>query len=403
MVNKCTCCGDLIRGKEYTIGPNGTTFCDPCLQKIGLLVNNRNYGSTKVVENIYKKDSSGFEGVTQKVPTEIKKELDKYVIGQEDAKQVMAVAAYNHYKRVHLNKTTEDETIEKSNILMIGPTGSGKTHMIKSLAKVLDVPFAIADATTLTEAGYVGSDVESIVVSLLHAAGDNVDRAATGIVFIDEIDKLAQNGNGKEKRVVGGEGVQQALLKIIEGTKISVPVGAKGNNSLRKEVTIDTTDILFICGGAFPAIEPIIKKRMEQKEKNIGITEFLLSNIEDEDLSEFGLIPEFIGRLPVVTTLEDVSLEMFERILVEPKNAILTQYQRSFAYDGVELTFSKEAIHLIAENAAVRKRGARALRSEVERLLKNLMFEIPGSFVGGIRITGDFVKGLGKPIYIKKH
>jgi ATP-dependent Clp protease ATP-binding subunit ClpX len=378
----CSCCGDKIVKNDFIAVTKGF-ICSSCSAKINMLFVNKSKQNNEVVTNQIKKT------ITSQTPIDIKRELDMYVVGQENAKKVVSVAAYNHLKRLKLNEDNKSEILEKSNILLIGPTGSGKTYLIKSLAKILDVPFAIADATSLTEAGYVGSDVESIVASLVHAAGDEPAKAEKGIIFIDEIDKLAHQINNGEKRVVGGEGVQQALLKIIEGTKVTVPIMSSDDNTRKREVVIDTTDIMFICGGAFPALPKIIGDRLDCEETD----ENVLDKLVDEDLNTFGLIPELMGRLPIISVLSNISLEMYEKILVEPKNSLIRQYQRSFEYDNIKLCFSVEAIKEIALKANKRNRGARSLRTELEYLLKDLMFDLPGKYKGKIVITGGFVRG----------
>ena len=326
-----------------------------------------------------------------KNPKEIKQLLDQYVVGQDAAKEVMAVAAYNHYKRLDINhegsKTDSEVVVEKSNILMIGPTGCGKTHIVKSLAKVLDVPFAVADANSLTEAGYVGSDVESILVSLYRNADKDIDKAAMGIVFIDEIDKLVSQ-RGAE-RMVGGKGVQQGLLKILEGT--DAVLNLPGPNGAKEEFVIDTSNILFICGGAFEGLENIIADR-EGVEKCASF-----KSVKDEDLVKFGLIPEFVGRLPVLTTLNNMTADMLVKVLTEPKNALLKQYVELFKYDGIELSFEEDAIRAIAERAVARNRGARALRFEMEAVLNPYMFQLPGGNYKKVMFTREAVEGRGVP------
>ena len=310
--------------------------------------------------------------------------LDEYVIGQDYAKKVMSVAVYNHYKRVVTNTMDEIE-IDKSNMLMIGPTGSGKTYLVKTLARLLKVPLAITDATSLTEAGYIGDDVESVLSKLLQAADNDVDRAEHGIVFIDEIDKIAKKQN-TNSRDVSGESVQQGLLKLLEGAEVEVPVGATSKNAMVPLTTINTRNILFICGGAFPDIEEIIKERLN-KQASIGFQadlkdkydndENLLQKVTVEDVKKFGMIPEFIGRLPILFTLESLTVDMLVRILKEPKNAIIRQYQKLLALDEVNLVFEEDALRAIAEKAKEKKVGARALRSIIEEFMLDIMYEIP--------------------------
>ncbi len=339
-------------------------------------------------------------------PHKIKASLDEYVVGQEHAKKVISVAVYNHYKRVATGTMDEIE-IEKSNMLMIGPTGSGKTYLVKTLAKLLDVPLAIADATSLTEAGYIGDDIESVVSKLLAAADNDVEKAERGIVFIDEIDKIAKKKN-THSRDVSGESVQQGMLKLLEGAEIEVPVGANSKNAMVPLATINTKNILFICGGAFPDLEDIIKERLTKtatmgfnsmlkdafdKEKNI------LSKVKVEDLRKYGMIPEFLGRLPIVFTLEGLSKEMMVKILKEPKNAILKQYQKLLELDEVKLEFNDEALEAIADKAMEKDTGARALRSIIEEFMLDIMYEIPkDDNIGRVTITREYIEGTGGPI-----
>ena len=339
-------------------------------------------------------------------PHKLKEKLDEYVIGQEQAKKIISVAVYNHYKRVATG-TMDDIEIEKSNILLLGPTGSGKTYLVKTLAKLLDVPLAIADATTLTEAGYIGDDIESVVSKLLAAADNDVERAESGIIFIDEIDKIAKKKN-TTSRDVSGESVQQGMLKLLEGAEVEVPVGANSKNAMVPLTTINTRNILFICGGAFPDIEEIIKQRLTKtasigygatlkdafdKEKNI------LRKVTVEDIRKFGMIPEFIGRLPIICTLEGLNKSMLIDILKEPKNAILKQYQKLLALDEVDLVFSEDALESIAEKALERDTGARALRAIIEEFMLDIMYEIPkDDNIGRVTITRDYVEGKGAPL-----
>ncbi len=343
-------------------------------------------------------------------PHEIKARLDEYVIGQEYAKKVMSVAVYNHYKRVKKQKLAEfqdDIIIEKSNMLMLGPTGSGKTYLVQTLARLLNVPLAITDATSLTEAGYIGDDVESVLSKLLQNADNDVERAEYGIVFIDEIDKIAKKKN-TTSRDVSGESVQQGLLKLLEGADVEVPVGATNKNAMVPMTTINTKNILFVCGGAFPGLDEIITNRLT-KSFTMGFNSSLrsqyeedpdiLSKVTPEDLREYGMIPEFIGRLPMVFALRGLTKEALMRILVEPKNAILKQYQKLLAMDEVRLDFSEDAVALIAEKAMERDTGARALRSIIEEFMLDIMFEIPKDpTIGKVTITADYIKKTGAPL-----
>lgn len=338
-------------------------------------------------------------------PHEIKKKLDEYVIGQEQAKKIISVAVYNHYKRVATGTMDEIE-IEKSNILMIGPTGSGKTYLVKTLAKLLDVPLAIADATSLTEAGYIGDDIESVVSKLLAAADNDVERAERGIIFIDEIDKIARKKN-TTSRDVSGESVQQGMLKLLEGAEVEVPIGANSKNAMVPLATVNTRNILFICGGAFPDLEDIIKQRLN-KQTSIGYTAELkdkwdkekniLSKVTVDDIKKFGMIPEFVGRLPIICTLEGLGKEMLVQILKEPKNAILKQYQKLLNLDEVDLRFTDEALEAIAEKALEKDTGARALRAIIEEFMLDIMYEIPkDKNIGTVTITKAYIEGTGGP------
>jgi ATP-dependent Clp protease ATP-binding subunit ClpX len=339
-------------------------------------------------------------------PHRIKASLDEYVVGQEHAKKVISVAVYNHYKRIGTGTMDEIE-IEKSNMLMLGPTGCGKTYLVKTLARLLDVPLAIADATSLTEAGYIGDDIESVISRLLAAADNDVDRAEQGIVFIDEIDKIAKKRNANQ-RDVSGEAVQQGMLKLLEGSEVEVPVGAASKNAMVPMVTVNTKNILFICGGAFPGLEDIIKERLN-KQAAIGFMGDLkdkydedpniLSKVTVEDLRTFGMIPEFIGRLPIIFSLQALTKEMLVRILKEPRNAIIKQYQKLLALDEVELEFEDGALEAIAEKALEKKTGARALRAIIEELMLDIMYEIPkDENIGSVTITRAYIEHTGGPV-----
>ena len=339
-------------------------------------------------------------------PHKIKAQLDEYVIGQEHAKKAISVAVYNHYKRVATN-TMDSIEIEKSNILMIGPTGCGKTYLVKTLAKLLDVPLAIADATTLTEAGYIGDDIESVVSKLLAAADNDVEKAERGIIFIDEIDKIGKKKN-QNQRDVNGEAVQQGLLKLLEGAEVDVPVGSNSKNGMVPMETVDTRNILFICGGAFPGLEDIIKERLN-KQSSIGFNADLkdkydkdrniLQKVTVEDVKTFGMIPEFIGRLPVMLSLEALTKDMLVKILQEPKNAILKQYKKLLELDEVELLFNEDSLEAIAEKALEKDTGARALRAIIEEFMLDIMYEIPkDDNIGRVTITREYIEHTGGPI-----
>ena len=339
-------------------------------------------------------------------PHKIKQSLDEYVIGQDYAKKVISVAVYNHYKRVATG-TMDDIEIEKSNMLMIGPTGCGKTYLVKTLAKLLDVPLAIADATSLTEAGYIGDDIESVISKLLAAAGNDTERAEKGIVFIDEIDKIAKKKN-TNSRDVSGESVQQGMLKLLEGADVEMPVGANSKNAMVPLTTINTRNILFICGGAFPDLEEIIKERLT-KQSSMGFNaqlkdafdkeENLLSKVTVEDIRKFGMIPEFIGRLPIIFTLQGLTKDMLVKILTEPKNAILKQYQKLLELDEVKLEFADDALEAIAEKAMKKDTGARALRSIIEDFMLDIMYEVPkDDNIGKVTITRAYIEGTGGPL-----
>ena len=340
-------------------------------------------------------------------PHHIKASLDDYVVGQEHAKKVMSVAVYNHYKRVAAGESKDGVEIEKSNMLMVGPTGCGKTYIVKTLARLLDVPLAIADATSLTEAGYIGDDIESVLSKLLSAADNDVEKAERGIVFIDEIDKLAKKKNANQ-RDVSGESVQQGLLKLLEGAEVEVPVGATSKNAMVPMTTIDTSNILFICGGAFPGLEDIIKERLNEhsaigfradlKDKYDG-EENILKYVTTEDVRKYGMIPEFIGRLPILFSLEALTEDMLVKILQEPRNAILKQYKKLLEMDEVQLEFEEEALRAIAKKAKEKNVGARALRSIIEEFMLDIMYEIPkDDNIGSVTITKDYIEKTGGPV-----
>ena len=422
--------------------PGGMNFCHDCMQKafdtvtqsgldLSQLQNmpymNMNLSDFSNLQNLnteipkknkVKKKSQDKEAKKEfsikdiPAPHVIKSKLDQYVIGQEQAKKVIAVAVYNHYKRAFCQTSgqegaEDDVQIEKSNILMIGPTGSGKTYLVKTLARLLDVPLAIADATTLTEAGYIGDDIESVISKLLAAADNDVERAEKGIIFIDEIDKIAKKKN-TTSRDVSGESVQQELLKLLEGSQVEVPAGSNQKNALTPMTTVDTNNILFICGGAFPDLENIIKERLNQSSSMGFASELkgkydedpkLLSYTATEDLRKFGMIPEFLGRLPIMVTLQALTKDLMIRILTEPKNAILRQYEKLLAMDEVKLVFEDDALEWIAEEALKKETGARALRAIIENFMQDIMYEIPKDpNIGSVVITRAYLEKSGGPM-----
>ena len=420
--------------------PNNICICNDCMQKTFNSMSNINMtgpfqgmpymdmfsgGVGNVQENVpksqklkKKKPGTGKKKAPEGVfdikhlpaPHIIKGKLDEYIVGQEHAKKVMSVAVYNHYKRVLTdNMEQEDEDnveIEKSNMLMTGPTGCGKTYMVKTLAKILQVPLAITDATSLTEAGYIGDDVESVLSKLLSAADNDVEKAEHGIIFIDEIDKIAKKRN-TNSRDVSGESVQQGMLKLLEGSDVEVPVGAGSKNAMVPLTTVNTRNILFICGGAFPGLEKIVKNRLN-KQSSIGFNAELkdkydkdanlLQKVTTEDLREFGMIPEFLGRLPVVFALQAMTEDILIQILTQPKNAILKQYKKLLALDEVDLVFDDEAVRSIAKKAIEKKTGARALRAVIEEFMLDIMYEIPkDDLIGRVTITEDYINNSGAP------